>query len=116
MPEAIAELEAMHRLNGNGTYGVASLGIAYTHAGRTNKAQKVLGQLLELQGQGSDRRVGIALVQHGLGDDGRALDSLDMAFAERASGLERVNYEPGWKHLRPHPRGQAILKKMNLVK
>ena len=116
LPEAIAELEAMHRLDGTGTYGLESLGFAYARAGRTNDAQKVLDQLLELQGQGSDRRVGIALVQHGLRDDGRALDSLDTAFAERAFGLERVNYNPVWKDLRPHPRVQAILKKMNLVK
>ena len=116
LPEAIAELETMHRLDGTGTYGLESLGFAYARAGRTDDAQKVLDQLLGLQAQGSDRRVGIALVQHGLRDDGRALDSLDMAFEARAFGVERVNYYPVWKDLRPHPRVQAILKKMNLVK
>jgi tetratricopeptide (TPR) repeat protein len=83
LPEAAAELETMHRLDGNGTYGLEYLGFIYAGAGRTNEAQKLLGQLLELQRQGLDYRVGIALVQHALGDDGLALESLDMAFAER---------------------------------
>ncbi len=116
LPEAIAELETMHRLDGSGTYGLESLGFVYARVGRTNEAQNVLGQLLELQRQGLDFRVGIALVQHALGDDERALASLEKAVEEHAFGLERVSYFPYWKDLRPHPRVQAILKRMNLVK
>jgi len=116
LPEAIAELETMHRLDGNGTYGLEALGFIHARAGRTNEAQKLLRQLLELQRQGLDYRVGIALVQQALGDDGLALDSLDMAFAERAFGLERLNADPYWNGLRPNARVQAILRKMNLMK
>jgi len=116
LSEAVAEFETMHRLDGSGTYGLGDLGLAYARAGRTNDAQRVLDQMLELQRQGLDYRVSLALVQHALGDDERALNSLEKAFEEHASGLEWVNFAPFWKDLCPHPRVQAILKRMNLVK
>jgi len=60
------------------------------------------------------RRLDIALVQHGLGDDEQALASLEKAWQERAVDLERLSWDPLWKNLRTHPRDRAILKKMNL--
>ena len=116
LPEAIAELETMRRLAGNEAYGVRLLGFAYARAGRTNEARAILGQLLELQRQGLDHRVDIAMVQHGLGDDESALDSLEQAVEEKASFPYMVNHKPVWSDLRLHPRAQAILKRMNLVK
>jgi len=114
--EAIAEGETMHRQEGSGTYALDLLSLAYARAGRTNAAEQALSQMLELQKQGLDHRVMIALVQHLLGDDARALDSLEEALKERGDGLELLPIDPLWKDLRPHPRVQAILKRMNLVK
>jgi len=114
--EAIAELEAIQRQEASGTYALDDLGLAYARAHRTNDAEKVLGQLIELQRQGRDHRVVIALMQHLLSDDARALDSLEEALKERADGLENLYTDPLWKDLRPHPRVQAILRRMNLVK
>ena len=51
-----------------------------------------------------------------LGDDTRALASLDQALQEKADGLESLYTNPFWKDLRPAPRFQAILRKVNLVK
>jgi tetratricopeptide (TPR) repeat protein len=116
LSEAIAAFETMHRLEGSGGFGLAHLGLAYARAGRTNEAQKILGRMLELQRQGLDCRVDVALVQHGLGDDEAALVSLEQALAEHSFGLDGLNFDPYWKELRPHPRVQAILKKINLVK
>ena len=116
MPEAVAELESMHRLDGSGTFRLDVLGFVYARAGRTTDAQKILVQLQELQRQGLDHRSGIALVQHGLGDDDGAVASLEQALEEKATMLRTVNSRPLWKDLRPHPRVQAILKRMNLVK
>jgi len=116
LPEAIAEFETGRRLAGQGSYGLNGLGCAYARAGRTNEAQKILDQMLELQGQGLDLRVGIAGVQHELGDDEGALGALEKALAEHAYGLDALNWGLSWKDLRPHPRAQAILKQMNLVK
>jgi serine/threonine-protein kinase len=114
--EAVEELETMRRLEGSGTYGLASLGFAYARTGRTNDAQQILRDMLKLQQQGTDCQVGIALVQHGLGEDEQALDSLEKSLGENATGLQYLNVDPFWKDLRSHRRVQAILKKMNLVK
>ena len=116
LPEAVAEMEMIHRQEASGTYALDNLGLAYARAGRTSAAQKVLGQLQELQRQGLDHRVSIALIQHLLGDDARALDSLEDGLKERADGMEDLNADPLWKDLRSHPRFQTLLKSMNLVK
>ncbi len=116
LPEAVTELETMHRLDAGRTYRSDALGFVYARAGRTNEARTILRQLQELQRQGRDYRVGIALVQHGFGDEEGALASLEQAAEDRAPGLTTVNYESFWNDLRPHPRAQAILKRMNLVK
>ena len=115
-PEAVTALEGMQRLVGNGAFGLEDLGIAYARAGRTDEARQTLSRLLDQQQQGNDRRVGIALVQDALGEREPALNSLDLAFAEHARSLEFIRYMPLTEDLLPHPRVQAILKKMNLVK
>ena len=116
LPEAVTQLETMRRLDGGGAYRLDYLGFIYARAGRTNEARTLLGQLQELQRLGFDHRVGIAQIQHGLGDDEGALASLELALDEKAALMLPFNYRAWWKDLRPHPRAQAILKRMNLVK
>jgi len=116
LPEALAELETMRRLSGSASYPLGLLGFAYARTGRTSEAKAILAQLLELQQQGLDCCVGIALAQHGLGDDEGAQASLEQAIEEKSVWLWMVSHHPLWKDLRPRPRVQAILKKMNLVK
>jgi serine/threonine-protein kinase len=115
-PETIAEFETVRRLDQNGAFGLDLLGLAYARAGRTNEARKVLSHLLELQRQGLELRINIATVLHGLGDDEGALKSLEEGLADHALGLDWMNSEPYLKDLRAHPRAQAILRMMNLVK
>ena len=116
LTEALVELETAHRLEASATYGSGLLGFAYARTGRTSEAKTNLAQMLELQRQGLDCRVGIALVQHGLGDDEGAQTSLEQAVEEKSVWLWAVNFDPLWKDLRPRPRVQAILRRMNLVK
>jgi TolB-like protein/class 3 adenylate cyclase/Flp pilus assembly protein TadD len=116
LPEALAELEPLRRLGGSATYPLGLLGLAYARTGRTSEARTILAQLLELQRQGLDGRVGIAVALHGLGDDEGAQASLEQAVEEKSVWLWMVSYHPLWKDLRPHPRVQAILRRMNLVK
>jgi tetratricopeptide (TPR) repeat protein len=116
LSEAITELETAHRLAGSGTYGLGELGFAYACGGRTNEAHQVLAELLELPRQGLNYYVSIGAVQHALGDDEAVLDSMEKAFEEHSAGLNALNWGLFWSYLHPHPRAQAILKKMNLVK
>ena len=115
--EAIAEFETLPSDDANWTRARAALGFAHAHAGNINQAQRILGAILEL-----DRRTGkgggieTALVQHALGDDEVAVDTLEQVFAENPTGLQDLNSDFEWKELRPHPRVQAMFRKMNLVK
>ena len=71
---------------------------------------------MEFQRRGSDTSVAIALLHHVLGNDQLAFESLERAAAEHSSQLQYINVDPLWKDVRPHPRFQALLKKMNLAK
>lgn len=48
--------------------------------------------------------------------DAGALATLELALEEKTAVLPWINWHPMWNELRPHPRFQAILKRMNLVK
>jgi serine/threonine-protein kinase len=108
---AITELEMTSTPNDR-----AILGYAYGRTGRPSDARQVLGKLDELRQQGRNVSMLLALVHHGLSEDQRALDLLEAAAEERPTSLTDIASEPYWKDLRPHPRVQALLRKMNLVK
>ncbi len=114
LAEAIAELETVSRLDENNPHG--ELGFCYARAGRKQEAQLVLRQFLDFQASGRDLSVETALVYHGLGDDQQAFVCLERAVSEHSSQLQSLIGNPCWQDLRPHPRFQAILKRMNLVK
>jgi tetratricopeptide (TPR) repeat protein len=114
LPEAIAELESARRLAPDYLFTLGRLGFAYARVGRTNDARKLLSQLLDFQAHGREAGLHIALVNHGLGNDEEALNWLEYATENRYG--DELNSLPFWKDLRPHPRVQAILRKMNLVK
>ena len=114
LAEAIPEYEAASRLNENTPSG--ELGFCYARAGRTNDAQKVLQQLTELQRRGNDVNVAMAMVHHGLRNDSQAFELLEQAVQDHSYFMQLVPVNPCWNDLLPHPRFQAILKKMNLAK
>jgi|SRR6266568_1431509 len=91
------------------------LGFLYARAGRTNDALDVLHQVIQRQRPGQPENSEVALIEHGLGNDAKALDLLERAVESREGGLLWLAISPYWKDLRSHPRVQAILRKMNLV-
>ena len=112
--EAIAEFSTLPSADPNWSWARGALGFAHAHAGNINEAQRILGQILELdQGQGGGMEA--ALVQHALGDDEFAVNTLERVFVENPTGLQDLNSDFQWKELRPHPRVQAMLRKMNLT-
>jgi serine/threonine-protein kinase len=115
LDQAIEEFEKLPQLDPGGVWA-HYLGVAYARAGRVGEARKVLAELEHLQGLGLDYRLGIALVQQALNDDAKAMDSLEKALEERATGLQWLYSDPLYKNLRAHPRAQAVLRKMDLVK
>jgi serine/threonine-protein kinase len=114
--EAVEALEAAHRLSPDNKLAEGFLGLAYVRAGRIREAQQALDRLLDRERSGRDFNVSIALVYHALGNDTEALKWLEQAAEQRSGWLEELYTSPHWDALRSHPRAQAILRKMNLVK
>jgi serine/threonine-protein kinase len=113
---AVAALEEAHRLDPNRTVEEGWRALALVRAGRLDDARHALTRLMGLQERGHDFTVSIALIHHALGEDEEALRWLEQGAERRTGWLEELYRSPHWDTLRPHPRVQAILRKMNLVR
>jgi TolB-like protein/Tfp pilus assembly protein PilF len=114
--EAIATLQKVVELTTGSALALSTLGFAYGSAGMKNEASKILERLDALS---KDRYVGSlwkAFVWLGLGENSKALENLEKAYAERESLLACLKVWPFLDSLRSEARFQALLKKMNLDK
>ena len=93
---------------------VAQLGQAYALVGKVYEAREVLQQLEELSRQRYVPPTHMAYVYTGLGDQDKAIDSLEQAYEERAGGVYGIKGSFLFATLRLHPRFTALLTKMNL--
>ena len=84
--------------------------------GKTREARDLLTQLEERSRSGVDLGAFIALVRHALGDDEAALTRLEKVVHEHGSLSMFFPLQTEWKRLHSHPRYQAILRKVNLLK
>ncbi len=110
--EAAGEFETVNQLDEENPRG--DLGFCYARLGRTNEAQRALRHLLEVQRQGRDVNIEVAVVYHGLGEEEQAFAALEKAAAEHSPRLQMVVENPCWKDACGDPRFQAVLRKMNL--
>jgi len=103
------------RLVPGNTLYLAQLGEAYGLSGRTEQAREVLRRLQELA---RDRYVSpyhMAYVYTGLGEQEAAIDFLERAHEEHAGSVYGIKGSFLFTSLRPHPRFQALLGKLNLT-
>ena len=112
--EGLAELEKAVSLNPGNTMLLAQLGQAYAMAGKVGEAREVLQRLEELSRQRYVPPTHMAYVYTGLGDQDKAIDSLEQAYEERAGGVYGIKGSFLFTTLRSHPRFTALLRKMNL--
>jgi class 3 adenylate cyclase/TolB-like protein/Tfp pilus assembly protein PilF len=92
---------------------IAYLGFAYAKNGQQNKAMQTLNELNRL---GQERFVTPfcqAMIYLGTGDNGKAIDWLEKAYAERSVWMGWLKVQPMLDPLRSDPRFQALYKKMN---
>jgi adenylate cyclase len=106
--------EAVEAAPGNNML-LAQLGQAYAQVGRCEEATAVLEQLQRTARERYVSPYHMAYVYTGLGDHERAIDCLERAFAEHASGLYGVKGSFLFAPLHRHPRFQALLEQMNLA-
>src|SRR5689334_112985 len=112
--EGIAAIEKAVSLAPDSTLYLAQMGQAYARVGRTDEARATLGQLEAARAQRYVSPYHMAYVPAGLGQDEAALDWLEAAYEQRAGGIFGIKGSFLFAHLRPHPRFQALLRKMNL--
>jgi serine/threonine-protein kinase len=113
--EAIAEFQAGFKTNPNDAGATAELGYVYAKAGRGVEAQKTLETLQDLSSKRYVAPYFPALVHAGRGDREQALAYLEQAFEERASPMVFLNVEPKFSELRPDPRFQSLLRRLQLA-
>jgi len=112
--EAIPALQKFVELSAGSVIALSALGFAYGSAGMKDEALRILERLDELS---KDRYVGSfwrVAVWMGLGERNEALMDLEKAYTERESLMALLKVWPIFDSLRPEPRFQALLKKMNL--
>jgi TolB-like protein/Tfp pilus assembly protein PilF len=112
--EGLASLRHARSLNPTSAHAAADLGYALSRAGKPDEARAVLKELEQLARQRSVSAYDFAVVHAGLGDAKRALDALERAFGERATGVRWLKVEPIFDELRGDLRFKALLMKVEL--
>ena len=112
--EAVAELETAHAAFPNVLLFEMELGHAYALAGRKRDALKQIHDLDELAKSRYVPAFYVAAIHTGLGNKDEALQWLEKAAEERSDGLAFLGVDPAADSLRPDPRFQALLRRMNL--
>jgi TolB-like protein/Tfp pilus assembly protein PilF/DNA-binding winged helix-turn-helix (wHTH) protein len=112
--EAIAELEKAANLGNRHDLIVASLGQVLGDSGRRQEARRLLKELEERSAHRYISPCLIALVQIGLGENDRALASLEQGYAARDQWMLYLNVDPHLDDLRSDPRFKDLLRRVGL--
>lgn len=112
--EGLAELERAVSVSRENTIWLGQLGQAYAMAGNVAKARAILRELDERAQRVYVSPYHFAYVHIGLGENERAMDSLERAVAERTGPAYGIKGSFLLAPLRGHPRFRALLREMKL--
>jgi serine/threonine-protein kinase len=114
--EAVAELRKAAELSGRGSYALATLGAAYAMSGRRAEANAILDELKVKYAKREANGTDLAMVYTGLGDNDRAIASLEKDFETgNTVFLAYVqSFTTVHEPLRNDPRYQDLLRRMGL--
>jgi len=104
--------KAREMTNGN-SEATANIGYALARSGRKDEANKILLDLESRSRTPYVSRYAIAQIYLGLGEQQKALDSLERAYDQRDPLMVFLKVEPKWKELQSEPRFVELLKRMN---
>jgi TolB-like protein/Flp pilus assembly protein TadD len=110
--EAVAALETAVKLSGDPSHK-GMLGRAYAIGGRPAEARRLLQELLDLNQRSYVGPIQIAMIYAALGERDEALRWLEEAYRVRDGNLILLKVWPVWDQLRPDPRFQDLLRRMN---
>jgi len=111
--EAIAAAQSAREDEPLADWPTAVLGMAYAADGQRPAAEKLLAGMNEKAGQGWVPAYAFAEVYAGLRGEGKTLDALEKAYAERAWFMTFLNTAPEFDFVRSEPRFQALIRRMN---
>jgi TolB-like protein len=109
---AIAELKKACDL-WPGSTPLGPLGEAYVAAGRRDEAQKILEQLDQLSKQRYVTPYVVGRIYAMLGQNDEAFRWLEVAYERRAEWMVLLKVDPALDNLRPDPRFQDLMRRMN---
>src|SRR5579872_356982 len=111
----IASLEHAVALAPGSTLFLSQLGEAWAMAGNMERAREILKQLRQRAAREFVSPYHLAYVYTGLGEADAAMDCLELAFEQRSGAIYGIKGSFLFRNLRPHPRFQALLRRMNLA-
>lgn len=111
--EAITQLERAVTLSNGSPVYIASLAHAYGVSGRRGDSLRLIDELKKLALRRYVASFDMAIAWLCLGDNNRALASLEKALEERSPRLLFLRVEPRFDSLRSHSRFQALIKRVS---
>ena len=111
-PEAERVLRRATTMHGTTSYTYGTLGYALAKGGKTDEARRIADELERLREREYVSPVALATVYLGLGDNSRALDWAERAYAERRGWLNYLTVNPLVDPLRGEPRFETLVDRM----
>lgn len=115
LPEAISEYQKAIKL-GDGPLASVALAHAYSAAGRKAEASKILRDLQRQSKKTSVPPYTMATIYAGLGENDRAFEFLEKAYSTKLDMSLFLKSDLLLDGLRPDPRFQDLLRRMNFPK
>jgi TolB-like protein/DNA-binding winged helix-turn-helix (wHTH) protein len=112
-PEAITNSEKAIARTGRETIHLGYMALVYGLAGKRSETQKIIRELKERSRHHYVFPSVFAYAYLGLGDKEQALTFLERAYEEQDQGVFLLKVSPLLDPLRPEPRFQALLRRMN---
>jgi TolB-like protein/DNA-binding winged helix-turn-helix (wHTH) protein/Tfp pilus assembly protein PilF len=112
--QAIAELRRAVDISQNSPPALAALARAYAVSGKTVEARNLLDQLMQQAKKQYVSPFYAAMVYAGLGENDRALDWLEKAYADHSNAIVFLKVDPQMDTLRGSPRFHELQRKLRL--
>jgi TolB-like protein/DNA-binding winged helix-turn-helix (wHTH) protein/Tfp pilus assembly protein PilF len=111
---AITELRRAADISQNNPPVLAALARTYAVSGRPTEARNLLDQLLQQAKKQYVSPFYVAVVYAGLGENDRALDWLEKAYADHSNAIVFLKVDPQMDTLRASPRFHELQRKLRL--
>jgi len=114
--EAIEEFQNAISLSQRSPLMIAALGHAYAKAKRTDEANKILDDLSELSKHQYVSPLELAQIYVAMGNNEKAFELLEKAYADRSFHLVNLNVSPRFKPLSSDRRFQDLVQRIGLAR